>query len=752
VLVCLFCCLSAFAQTPPHDELVAPLVTATASNDRVSFISVGEVHVSRLQVFFLNGTQVFDSGMRLGNLIDWKLCDQQGSPVSGGSYLYLVTIRDFSDRITQKFGTAEIEADQVYLERSALDSLPVAQAAALESNKQAEVIAPIDRVGVAAMNRNVTGSNGSDGAGGTGTSNKTANATANGAPDARPEVSGTGTQNFLPKWTDNAGTLADSSLFSTSDRIGLGTSTPGAKFHVVGTQGSIGAGTFQLDTGTTFAGWTAAYPAFEVVNTNQTNNNVSLFQFADAPSGASHAGIGAVATNHLNKFGDLFFYTKQPGDSYQIRMGIFGSKVGIGTISPGFKLHVFDSGTAGLRVETGTAGGTIASFGANGDFQIDAPGFSFGPRFLVKENGNVGIGYGAPIYKLHIVNEASKGLRVFNVSPGGTVASFGGYGDFLIDSEGAVAGRLIVKENGNVGIGDANPGAKFSVSTNTTNSGNNTASFVDQAIGPNISHIHYGTSGDWYIRSAASSGKVVLQDSGGPVGIGTASPSFRLHIIDPANAGLRVQTNTAGGTVASFGENGEFQIDGSGTNGGRLIVKANGNVGIGNVNPLDKLNVNGNVSLLLAGGGTTQVCQNSPFQLAVCSSSLRYKQNIGAFGAGLNLVKRLSPITFNWKQSGMKDFGLAAEEVEKIEPLLVTYNSKGEVEGVKYDRVGVVLINAVKEQQRQIERQNQRNDSLQKRLNEQGEIIKAQQAELRALRSLSVQKSRRLKFVSRRTR
>ena len=41
----------------------------------------------------------------------------------------------------------------------------------------------------------------------------------------------------------------------------------------------------------------------------------------------------------------------------------------------------------------------------------------------------------------------------------------------------------------------------------------------------------------------------------------------------------------------------------------------------------------------------------------------------------------------------------------KIEPLLVTHNDKGEIEGVKYDRVAVVLINAVKEQQAQIEQQ-----------------------------------------------
>ncbi len=53
----------------------------------------------------------------------------------------------------------------------------------------------------------------------------------------------------------------------------------------------------------------------------------------------------------------------------------------------------------------------------------------------------------------------------------------------------------------------------------------------------------------------------------------------------------------------------------------------------------------------------------------------------------------------------MPDLGLGAEDVAAIEPLLVTYNDKGQVEGVKYDRIGVVLINAVREQQAQIESQ-----------------------------------------------
>jgi len=57
---------------------------------------------------------------------------------------------------------------------------------------------------------------------------------------------------------------------------------------------------------------------------------------------------------------------------------------------------------------------------------------------------------------------------------------------------------------------------------------------------------------------------------------------------------------------------------------------------------------------------------------------------------------------------------LVAEEVAKVEPLLVTHNEKGEIEGVKYDRISVVLINAVKEQQRTIERQQQQIHALKK--------------------------------------
>jgi type III secretory pathway lipoprotein EscJ len=79
-------------------------------------------------------------------------------------------------------------------------------------------------------------------------------------------------------------------------------------------------------------------------------------------------------------------------------------------------------------------------------------------------------------------------------------------------------------------------------------------------------------------------------------------------------------------------------------------------------------------------------------------------------------------VSFNWRDGGTLDVGLVAEDVAKIEPLLTTTNEKGQVEGVKYDRVGVVLVNAVKEQQAQIEAQS--------------ETIKRQQQQIDALTKL----------------
>ena len=104
----------------------------------------------------------------------------------------------------------------------------------------------------------------------------------------------------------------------------------------------------------------------------------------------------------------------------------------------------------------------------------------------------------------------------------------------------------------------------------------------------------------------------------------------------------------------------------------------------------------------LAVAGNQQLCLNNNKRLAPCSSSLRYKTDLRPFAAGMSIINWLRPVSFTWKDGGLRDVGFVAEDVGKIEPLLVSYNTQGLVEGVKYDRITVALVNAIKEQQTQI--------------------------------------------------
>jgi hypothetical protein len=126
----------------------------------------------------------------------------------------------------------------------------------------------------------------------------------------------------------------------------------------------------------------------------------------------------------------------------------------------------------------------------------------------------------------------------------------------------------------------------------------------------------------------------------------------------------------------------------------------------------------------LGNAGNQHLCLNNSNRLAPCSSSLRYKTDLRPFAAGLAIINRLQPVSFTWKEGGMRDLGFGAEDVQKIEPLLVTYNSQGQVEGVKYDRVAVVLVNAIKELHQQLAAQQTQIEELR--------LIKAKSAELEA--------------------
>ncbi|MGO9645452.1 MAG: tail fiber domain-containing protein [Candidatus Bathyarchaeia archaeon] len=88
-------------------------------------------------------------------------------------------------------------------------------------------------------------------------------------------------------------------------------------------------------------------------------------------------------------------------------------------------------------------------------------------------------------------------------------------------------------------------------------------------------------------------------------------------------------------------------------------------------------------------------------------SSRRWKMNIKPIEDALSRVLKLRGVTFGWKGSGRRDVGLIAEEVGKVVPEVVIYEDNGvDAKGLDYAHLVGLVIEAVKEQQRMIEKQH----------------------------------------------
>ena len=197
----------------------------------------------------------------------------------------------------------------------------------------------------------------------------------------------------------------------------------------------------------------------------------------------------------------------------------------------------------------------------------------------------------------------------------------------------------------------------------------------------------------------------------GNVGIGTASLAIAKLSVDGFGKDAIVGTSNFGVGVTGQGVFGGVRGF-SDTPGARGVfgISLNGNGVEGSSNGTNNFGVFSNGFLgvdRLGTAGNTTMCLNGSNQFATCGSSLRYKTDLHPYAGGLNVIKRLQPLTYRWKSDYSLDVGFGAEDVAKINPLFVTFNDKGEVEGVKYDRLSTVFVNAFREQQVQIDRQQQ---------------------------------------------
>jgi hypothetical protein len=228
----------------------------------------------------------------------------------------------------------------------------------------------------------------------------------------------------------------------------------------------------------------------------------------------------------------------------------------------------------------------------------------------------------------------------------------------------------------------------------------------------------------------------------------TASGAFALYNNTTGN------NNTANGDYALYNNTTGKSNIGLGYNAGNNIVTGSNNIDIGGSGPGDESNTirighnNTQSATYIAGisgtgvtGSTVEVTSDG--RLGVALSSARYKRDIRDMGGASAGLMKLRPVSFRYKDdpSGILQYGLVAEEVERVYPELVTRGTDGKVQSVRYLEFTSLLLNELQKQNSQIQKQTnqlqtqaKQTQELAQRLQTKDRQLAAQQREIDALK------------------
>jgi hypothetical protein len=185
-----------------------------------------------------------------------------------------------------------------------------------------------------------------------------------------------------------------------------------------------------------------------------------------------------------------------------------------------------------------------------------------------------------------------------------------------------------------------------------------------------------------------------------------------------------------------------------GVNAGRNRTTGDNNIDIGNEGVAAEANtirigeesVNGATFITgisgqnASGGDAVFVTNTGKLGTVNVPSSARFKDEIKPMDKASEVILALKPVTFHYKKeidpNGLRQFGLVAEEVEKIAPDLVRRDRDGKLQTVRYDAVNAMLLNEFLREHQKVEKLEATVSSLVAMVKEQAAQIQKVSAQL----------------------
>jgi hypothetical protein len=281
--------------------------------------------------------------------------------------------------------------------------------------------------------------------------------------------------------------------------------------------------------------------------------------------------------------------------------------------------------------------------------------------------------------------------------------------------------------NQNTVLGDdalLNNTGMFNTAIGSTALLNNTGSY-NTATGSNV--LLNNTTG--FYNTAAGHAALVANTTGSDnTAIGFESLLSNTTGSDNTAIGFLALWNNIGGSnnvalgrwALAFNTTGDNNIA-VGANAGFKVTTGSNNVDIGNVGKPGDANTmrigkqGTQTNTFIAGISGVTVSTGVPFivdtagQLGTTTSSARFKEAIKPMDKASEAILALKPVTFQYKHDldpeGVPQFGLVAEDVEKVSPDLVARDEQGKPYTVRYEAVNAMLLNEFLKEHRIVQEQ-----------------------------------------------